>query len=145
MSLIENIKVKSRSSFTVSPNGIFMKLYPETSKDYQEIIKVLDELKVKHFLFLNRAIKPLKVVIRGLSIDMDTNMIAEELKKSFPVIKVAQLIKFKTENKMPLFQIQLEDSQAAREIFKLHTLLHHILSMENYNKPPRVLQCFKCQ
>lgn len=145
MRLIKNIKVKSRSSFTVSPNGIFMQLHLETPKDYQEFIKVLDELKVEHFLFLNRAVKPLKVVIRGLSIDMDTNMIAEELKKSFPVIKVAQFIKFKTQNKMLLFQIQLKDGQATCEIFKLHTLLHHIISVENYNKPPSVLQCFKGQ
>lgn len=145
MNLIESIKVKSRSSFTVNLNGIFMKLHPETAKDYQEIIKVLDEMKVEHFLFLNRTVKPLKVVIRGLSIDMDTIMIAEELKKTFPVFKVAQLIKFKTQNKMPLFQIQLEDGPAAREIFKLNTLLHHIINVEIYNRHPRVLQCFTCQ
>lgn len=76
------------------------------------------------------------MVVRGLSINMDSEMISEELKKTFPVIKASQMTKFRTRNKVPLFQIQLEDGPTALEIFKLTTLLHHIVNIKNYNRPP---------
>lgn len=92
MKLIENIKVKSQSNFAVNPNGIVLKFHSATKKDYQEIVKVFDELRVEQFLFLNKSTQPFKVVVRGLSIDMDHELISKEVKKTFPVISVAKII-----------------------------------------------------
>lgn len=129
MNLIQNIKEKSQGNVTVSPSGIFTKFHPASYKDYEEIVKMLDEAKVEQFLFLNKSTQPLKVIVRGQSIDMDPDMILEELKKTFPVIKVTQMTKFRTGHKMPLFQMQLEEGPTAREILKFTILLHHTVNM----------------
>lgn len=46
------------------------------------------------------------------------------------------MTKFKIGNKIPLFRIQLKDRAAAPEIFKVATLLHHMVNIENYNRRP---------
>lgn len=68
---------------------------------------------------------------------MDVEQIQSELiKKSFPVIKVAQMTSFRTKNKLPLYQIQLTNGPVAKEIFNLDNLLYHIINVGNYNRPP---------
>lgn len=63
--LIQTIKDKSQSNFTVSPSGIFTNFHPATAKDYQDIIKVLDEQVIQHFTFLNKPPNPSKWLYEG--------------------------------------------------------------------------------
>lgn len=104
LKLFRRFKDEGHCKFTVSPAGIFTRIHPTIIHDYQEIVKLLDSYQVEHILFPNKSNQPLKVVVRGLPIDIDSDYIFEDLKeKTFLVIKVAQLAKFKTGNKMPLY------------------------------------------
>lgn len=116
--------------------GIFTRMYPKTPKEYQELVRVLDELNIEHFVFPEKNAALLMVDIRGLPLDMDTTLITEELSKKYPVIKVAQMTIFKTAQKHPLYQVQLTDGPAAKEIFKLDNLFYNIINIGYYNLPP---------
>lgn len=133
-------------NFTIAPAGAFTKIFPTTPADYSNIIKILDDIKIEHFLFPESSTIPFKVVIRGLPIDTSEDEIIEELKlMNYQVIKVTQMRKLKNNNLMPLFQIQLENSPKSKEILKIEKFLFYIVKIEIYNKPSRTLQCFSCQ
>lgn len=89
---------------------------------------------------------PLKVFVRELPIeDVTVETIQEALiEKESAVLKVAQMVSFKTNTKMPLFQTQLTGNLKARKIFKLETLMYYIIKIENYNRPFRSIQCVNC-
>lgn len=103
-------------------------------QDYQKMIAKLDSLKVQHFYFPEKSTVPLKAV-RGLDINSDVEELKEDLLKlEFPVLKVNQMEKFNTKQKMPLFQIHLENNTKAKEIFKLQTLNFNIICIQNCNR-----------
>lgn len=54
LNLLNEIKNKSHSHFTVSPKGIFNRIYPKMPKEYQELVRVLNELRVENFVFPER-------------------------------------------------------------------------------------------
>lgn len=138
---------ENHCSFRITPSGEFTKVFPDTPSDYSKIIAQLDVLDVQHYYFADISVMPLKVVVRGLPIEGVTVETIQEtvIEKEFQVLKVAQMVSFKTNKKMPLFQTHLTDNPKARKIFKLETLMYYIIKIENYNRPFRSIQCFNCQ
>ena len=46
---------------------------------------------------------------------------------------------------MPLFQIHLDDNANNRKIFELKDLLYQWVVVEDYRRPTRTVQCYRCQ
>lgn len=92
------------------------------------------------------AVRPLKTVIRGLPSDITVEDIRDELPKlGFPVLKVAQLIKRKTQLPMPLFQVQLSTTDMTKKITELDSLFHIKISIERYRSSTKTQECHNCQ
>ncbi|GBN93966.1 hypothetical protein AVEN_25541-1 [Araneus ventricosus] len=123
--------------------GEFIKLFCETPNHVRALTDFLDQKE--YFVIPGRAEKPIKIVIKGLPIDMDLEEIKTELiSKKFRVDKVNQLKKFKTREPLRIYQVHLLPTENIKEIYSLTTLGYTIVSVEPYvNKQSN--QYFTCQ
>ncbi|GBM85443.1 Nucleic-acid-binding protein from transposon X-element [Araneus ventricosus] len=125
--------------------GEFLKLHCTTPDDDKKLTDYFDKNQNEYFVTPRKTNKPIKVVIKGLPKETDTEDINEELiNKNFRVEKVNQLKKFKTREPLNIFQIHLTLTDNISEIYKLDTLCYHFISVEEYRSRLHY-QCFNCQ
>ncbi|GBM43178.1 hypothetical protein AVEN_50102-1 [Araneus ventricosus] len=100
--------------------GEFVKLFCQTPKDIKALIDFPDKKGKKYFVIPERAEKPIKVVIKGLPLDMDLDEIKAELtSKNFSVDKVNQLKKYKTMESLKIYQVHLLPTENIKGIYNL--------------------------
>ncbi|GBO19776.1 hypothetical protein AVEN_15715-1 [Araneus ventricosus] len=128
-------------------NG-YIKIFTISIEQYQ---KVQSTLKVQGFdYYLVRPIdkRPLKVVIKDLPLDHDTDVIKNCLKKhGFVIGKVTRLTQFRTRQPLPFFLVEVGKSEIStkpEEIFKLKNLNHLSITVDPYRGRKKTIQCFKC-
>ncbi|GBM69657.1 hypothetical protein AVEN_178741-1 [Araneus ventricosus] len=128
-------------------NG-YIKIFTISIEQYQ---KVQSTLKMQGFdYYLVRPIdkRPLKVVIKDLPLDHDTDVIKNCLKKhGFVIGKVTRLTQFRTRQPLPFFLVEVGKSEIStkpEEIFKLKNLNHLSISVDPYRGRKKTIQCFKC-
>ncbi|GBO00921.1 Nucleic-acid-binding protein from transposon X-element [Araneus ventricosus] len=125
--------------------GEFLKLQCTTPDDAKKLTDYFDKNQNEYFVTSRKTNKPIKVVIKGLPKETDTEDIKEELiNKTFRVEKVNQLKKFKTREPLNIFQIHLTRTDNVSEIYKLDTLWYHFISVEAYRSRLHY-HCFNCQ
>ncbi|GBM42872.1 hypothetical protein AVEN_245699-1 [Araneus ventricosus] len=123
----------------------FIKLFCEAPGDVRKLTDYLDKNKKEYFVIPGRAVKPIKIVIKGLPKDMDLDDIKTELvSKKFRVEKANQLKKYKTGEPLNIYQIQLIPTENIHEVYKLDTLSYHFISVEPYENRLHN-QCLNCQ
>ncbi|GIX98307.1 hypothetical protein CEXT_362761 [Caerostris extrusa] len=85
-------------------------------------------------------LRPIKCVIRGLPINTDPELIKTSLaEKNFNILNVFQLRKSDQERSpMPLFQIQLESTPEAENIWNLDSLLYTKIKRSITQQEPSV-------
>ncbi|KAF8785183.1 Nucleic-acid-binding protein transposon like protein [Argiope bruennichi] len=139
LNTIHNIKCKAKEA------GEFIKLFAETSDDVRKLTKYLHEQTKEYFVIADRAEKPIKVVLKGLPLNIDTEEIKTELtEKGFRVDKINQLRRFKTKEPLPIYQIHLFKTGNIQEIYKLETLMYFMIRVEKYVTKQNH-QCYNCQ
>ncbi|GBN55315.1 hypothetical protein AVEN_47856-1 [Araneus ventricosus] len=118
---------------------------------FEQYKKVQSTLKVQGFdYYLVRRIdkRPLKVVIKDLPLDHDTDEIKNCLKKhGFVIDKVTRLTQFRTRQPLPFFLVEVGKSEIStkpEEIFKLKNLNHLSITVDPYRGRKKTIQCFKC-
>ncbi|GBM79342.1 hypothetical protein AVEN_32956-1 [Araneus ventricosus] len=128
----------------LSPQEFFY-LYCESEKDHRSLTDYLDSESLEYYFIAPQAEKPTKVVVHGLDIDSSCDDIKEELtKKNYRVDKVHQFKKFRTKQLIPVFQVHLLPTENLKEIYKIDTLLHMIITIEPYRRKS-IGQCYHCQ
>ena len=72
---------------------------------------------------------------------------SELIATGYPVRKVKQLTKFENNvtSKLPLFILELDNSDKGREIYDLKRLLYMVVSVEAYKPRSGMKQCYRCQ
>ena len=105
-------------------------------------------MKRQYYTFQLKKDMPLRVIIKRLPTETDPDEIKEALLQlDFPVRSVKQLSK--TENnqviKFPIFAIELENTEKAKEIYDLTRLLYTVILVESYRPRSGLKQCFRCQ
>lgn len=90
--------------------------------------------------------KPLRVVIRNLHPTTPLNLIKLEFTvRLFEVRQVTNVLYKETKNRLPLFFVVLEPTTTANEIFKLTSLLHTKIKVEDPFKSKTISQCYNCE
>ncbi|GBM19632.1 Nucleic-acid-binding protein from transposon X-element [Araneus ventricosus] len=139
--IIDVQKIKCRAK----PTGEFFYMYCESEKDHRSLTEYLDTESLEYYVIASQAEKPTKVVIHGLDVDSSCDDIREELtRKNYRVDKVHQFKKFRTKKLIPVFQVHLLPTENLKEIYKIDTLLHMIVTIEPYQRKS-IGQCFHCQ
>ncbi|GFX88632.1 uncharacterized protein TNCV_2660431 [Trichonephila clavipes] len=89
-------------------SGEYLKLYTNTHEEQSDLIAVLEELDYEFYAIKSKSERPIKVVIKGLPRNTDTNTIHHELVMlGYTVDKVTQLIGRINKQKLPVFLITL--------------------------------------
>ncbi|GBO08288.1 hypothetical protein AVEN_134857-1 [Araneus ventricosus] len=87
--LLKQINEKEGIKCNAKEAGEFVKLFCETPRDVRSLVDFLDKNNKEYFVIPGRVVKPIKIVIKGLPIDMDLEEIKTELvNKKFRVEKV---------------------------------------------------------
>ncbi|KAG8175772.1 hypothetical protein JTE90_029257 [Oedothorax gibbosus] len=87
--------------------------------------------------------RPIKVLIKGLPRNTSIEVVKNELtNNSFEVEKVAQLRSFRDRTPLPMFLIHLTPGP---NVDKITTMFFLDVTVEKYERPARVSQCYRCQ
>lgn len=131
-----------------------LEIHVEQADDHRKLTNVLNYNKQEHFTFLLPEEKTLKVVIRGIPEVIEINQVEQDLADiGFQPLKINRMVKnvidqttnTKAKIPMPLILIQLEKTEANKEIYNVNKLGFLTVKMEPLNIKKSIRQCHKCQ
>lgn len=123
-----------------------LKIQTKDPSAYRALIQFLKTEEAEYHTYQLKEDKPLRVVIRNLHQTTPLTLIKEELEvRCFEVRQVTNVLHKVSKKPLPLFFVDLEPTLQSNEIFKLSSLLHCKIKIEEPYKPKTISQCFNCQ
>lgn len=123
-----------------------LKIQTSNPDSYRTIVHFLREEKSEFHTFQLNEDKPTHVVLRNLYPYTPTALIKSELEvRLFEVRQVTQVIHRLNKHSLPLFFIDFEPTDFSQGIYKLESLLHTKIKIEEPHKPKIISQCHNCQ
>ncbi|GIY59291.1 nucleic-acid-binding protein from transposon X-element [Caerostris darwini] len=125
----------------------YIKLEPDNEELHRTITKYLDDNSIPYYIIMPKVLRPVKIVIRGLPIDTNPDLIKTKLTDmQFQVANIYQLKKSDQDRTpMPLFQVQLNPTENIDSIWNIESLLYLKVKIEKYNLTGGIAQCHRCQ
>ncbi|GFY45724.1 PRE_C2HC domain-containing protein, partial [Trichonephila inaurata madagascariensis] len=143
---LEQLKTLTKTIPTLrsKKTGELIRLYTNNFEDYRLLNNTLEKLKFQYFCIKPKQERPIKVVIKGLPRDTETQHIHENLiELGYTVDKVTQLIGRITKQALPIFLITLPRNITNLQIFHLTQLCYLTVRVEGYDGKG-VTQCYSC-
>jgi hypothetical protein len=141
--LIELIGV---DNFICKSTADHLKIQTSNPGAYRTLVHYLRNAKAEFHTFQLNKDKPMRIVIRNLHPSTPTEMIKSELElRLYEVRQVTQVIHRVSKIPLPIFFVDLEPTDHSNEIFKLESLLHIKIKIEEHHKPKIISQCQNCQ
>ncbi|KAF0750084.1 Uncharacterized protein FWK35_00032418 [Aphis craccivora] len=134
------------SSFKYKSTTKGVKIQTFSSDSYTSVIKYLKEEAVSFHSYQPKENKPYRIVIRNLHPTTDVNYISKELLElGFQVKNITNVLHKSTKTPLPLFFIDLEQSESNQDIFKLTLLCYSKVKVETPHVIKEIPQCQRCQ
>jgi hypothetical protein len=135
------------TKFHAKPAGEFIRIYPKTIEDHSKIATYIKDNNISGFMLPMGVVRPLKLVLKGLTKDFETSEIQDELTDlGYPVQKVSHMIRNRDGHVWDFFQIQLTPCEKSLKIFtELEYLFRFPVKLEKYKSPFKTQQCHNCQ
>ncbi|GFS88756.1 nucleic-acid-binding protein from transposon X-element [Trichonephila clavipes] len=125
-------------------SGEYLKLYTNTTEQKDQLIEFLEVVDFQFYAIRAKSERPIKVVIKGLPRDTDTNNIHHELVMlGYTIDKVTQLTGRITKQKLPVFLVTHPRNIFNSKIFDLNRLCYLVVNVEGY-EGKGVTQCYSC-
>lgn len=113
---------------------------------YRVLVRYLKAENAEYHTYQLKEEKPLRIVIRNLHPSTPLSLIKEELEvRLYEVRQVTNVLHKVNKNPIRLFFVDLEPTLKSNEIFKMSSLLHCKIKIEEPYKPKTISQCFNCQ
>ncbi|KAL4098126.1 hypothetical protein QTP88_022788 [Uroleucon formosanum] len=142
-SLIEILGV---DNFICKSSTDRLKIQTSTPDTYRTLIHFLKNQNAEYHTYQLQQDKPLRVVIRNLHPSTQTSLIKSELElREFEVRNVTNVLHKVHKHPLPLFFVDLEPSPQSNDIYKLTSMLHTKIKVEEPYKPKIISQCLNCQ
>ncbi|KAF0699498.1 Uncharacterized protein FWK35_00037541, partial [Aphis craccivora] len=142
-SLIEILGVEN---FICKSSTDRLKIQTSTPEAYRTLIHFLKDQNAEYHTFQLQQDKPTRVVIRNLHPSTNTSLIKSELEhREFEVRNVTNVLHKVHKHPLPLFFVDLEPSPQSNDIYKLTSMLHTKIKVEEPYKPKIISQCLNCQ
>ncbi|GFT61024.1 RNA-directed DNA polymerase from mobile element jockey [Trichonephila clavipes] len=123
----------------------YFKIEAETEDHHREITAYLTGKSVGYYVINPPENRPLKLVIKGLPEDVEPEEVKKDLiSKGINVEKVAQLKKFATKARLPLFLIEITRDDNVNDIYQIRSVLYMQIKLDPFRKSNRVTQCYNC-
>lgn len=121
-----------------------IKIFTKTANDFRKLRKLLEGKNVQAHTFCLPEEKPLKLVLRGIPLEIAKEEVENELKeRGFPIISTYRMKRFKEE--MPLILVNAEKGDQGKKIFDIKEVAGMRIKVEPKRKPVSSAQCFRCQ
>lgn len=146
--LITNLKGIVKNQFELKIKNKSTLLFTKTSVDYKSVLCYLKENKIDNHTYTLPEERNLKVVIKGLPVDIPTQDILEDLiAKQLSVVKVVQFKKKseEKETKLPVFTIYFSPGTTMQVVRKTKVVCFCRVTWEKYVSKQSVIQCYNCQ
>jgi hypothetical protein len=139
------IKLIDSQNFSFESSANNLKISTTNSDSYREVIKYLKQGKAVYYTYQARENKAFRIVIRNLHSSTPNSKVGVFIEKiGYTVRKITNIIHKTTKRPVPIFFIDLEPAQINNEIFKLTSLLHTKITVEESHKKKEIIQCFNC-
>ncbi|GFV00826.1 nucleic-acid-binding protein from transposon X-element [Trichonephila clavipes] len=126
-------------------SGEYLKLYTNSSEQKDQLIEFLEIVNFEFYAIRAKSERPIKVVIKGLPRDTETNDIHHELVMlGYTVDKVTQLTGRISKQKLPVFLITLQRNINNSKIFDLNRLCYLSVNVEGYEGKGVTHKCYSC-
>lgn len=123
-----------------------IRIYPETDDDYRQMIKMVEAEKVPYHSYKLPEDQNLKVVLRGIPSEYDTDVVIKELTdRHFPPIKTIRLTKTKDGKTVPMPLVLIILDKTHRKIYDMTDLLGLKITVEPLKNTRSNGQCYRCQ
>lgn len=123
-----------------------LKIQTSTPEAYRTLIHFLKDQNAQYHTYQLQQDKPTRVVIRNLHPSTNTSLIKSELEhREFEVRNVTNVLHKVHKHPLPLFFVDLEPSPQSNDIYKLTSMLHTKIKVEEPYKPKIISQCLNCQ
>ena len=130
----EELKTKLKNEFTVVNTMEDLRYYTTSMEDYRTLGAYFDEKNRQYYSFQLRSELPLRLMLKRLPKSTDTEeRKAELLHLGYLVCSVKQITKKENnaETELPLFALELETNDQAREIYKWNRQMYIVVSLES--------------
>jgi len=150
---------KKFGNLTGKPNRHGFQITPLSKMTHDSILEYLKENDIEHFYVGPSQDRTIKMVVRGLPIQMSPEEIEDFLRLNLHTdyVQVHQMTKRvytdtnnrkagKTKVNMPLFLVKLSDAKAKEKLKKLRHIHFIAISVYDYEtSAPDIVQCHRCQ
>ncbi|KAL4132327.1 hypothetical protein QTP88_009498 [Uroleucon formosanum] len=141
--LIELIGV---DNFSCKSSTDRLKILTTNPASYRTLIHFLKDQKAEYHTYQLKEDKPTRVVIRNLHPSTSTELIKTELElRLFEVRQVTNVLHKINKHPLPLFFVDLEPTIQSNDIYKLTSLIHTIIKVEEPYKSKTISQCINCR
>lgn len=140
------IKLIGPQTFSFKSSANNLKINTTNPDSYREVIKYLKTGNAEYHTYQARENKAFRIVIRNLHPSSSTSEVGAAIEDlGYSVRQVTNVIHKSTKCPLPIFFVDLEPAQINNEIFKLTSLLHTKIKVEEPHKRREIIQCSKCQ
>ncbi|GFW47282.1 nucleic-acid-binding protein from transposon X-element [Trichonephila clavipes] len=145
--LLKHLQEVTKQKLEAKLIGTKFRIYPQTPYSYHQIRRYINENSLESFTYMLPEDKMLRVVIRGLPIDMSATQIVADLEmQGFNIKECPNMQSRKTGQPMPLFMLSMESPEKHKTIFKKVTSIGYVkCEVEILRKKHGLPQCFRCQ
>lgn len=134
------------SSFVCKSTTKGVKVQTFSPDSFRSVIKYLKEENVSFHSYQSKENKPYRIVIRNLHPSTDINFMSKELSElGFQVKNITNVLHKSTKTPLPLFFVDLEQSESNQDIFKLTLLCYSKVKVETPHVKKEIPQCQRCQ
>ncbi|GFW65442.1 uncharacterized protein TNCV_4410501 [Trichonephila clavipes] len=97
----------------------YIKIEAKNEKDHEEISNYLKNKNLEFYTIKPPITRPLKLVIKGLPVDIDPEDIKNDLiSKGIKIVKTTQLKRFVSKTPLPIYMIEIERDENVNDISK---------------------------
>ncbi|GFW97353.1 uncharacterized protein TNCV_3091911 [Trichonephila clavipes] len=123
----------------------YTKIEAQNENDHDEITKYLKNKNLEFYTIEPPLTRPLKLVIKGLPVDIDPEDIKKDLiSKGIKIVKTTQLKRFVSKPSLPIYMIEIARDENVSDIFQIRSCLYMQIKIDPFKKGNRITQCFNC-
>jgi hypothetical protein len=120
-------------------------IYPSEPAHYRQIVNSFRRSGVPFHTYQLSEDKAYRIVIRGLHHSVDTQDIAQDLiARGYKVRQVTNILS-RDKVSLPLFFVDLDSGSSNSSIFKIDTMFHSKITVEEPRQSKQMVQCRRCQ
>lgn len=146
---ISNINSRTKNSVKIKTNKNTYFLFTKDLNDYDNTLNTLKQMNIEHHTHTPKTRKPIKLVLKGLPVNVDVNDIKSDILKKINVdVSIKQFTKKNLENNtvinLPIYSVVFPANTNFKDIFNIKEIFYCLVRWEKFNAKNPVLQCFNC-